>query len=304
MTRDANRGPTTFLGAPFAHDYTGARAAFLGLPFDCGTAPNRIGSRHGPEAIRRASTLLASNDPECEANLIETLCLVDGGDAPVTASRIEPSFAAIEAAVGAIHIAGAVPVTVGGDGVVTLPQLRAARASHGPLAVLHFDAHTDTYPYEGYNTATTFTRAAEEDLVLPGESWHVGLRGMTGGRNVWNHTRQLGYRTLTMDEVADFGIAATAAQLHRAVAGRPVYLCWDMDVFDPAAAPGVCDPVWGGLSAREGLAMVRGLAGLDIVAIDINTTSPPHDVAGMTALLAATVAQSGLRLIAQKVTSA
>ncbi len=205
---------------------------------------------------------------------------------------------------GAVHRAGAVPVTAGGDGAVTLPQLRAAAARHGPLAVLHFDAHTDSYPCEGYNTATTFTRAGEEGLVVPGEVWHVGLRGMTGCANVWNHARQQGFRTITMDQVIEAGIAATAARLRAAVAGRPLYLCWDMDVFDPAAVPGVCDPVWGGLSAREGLALVRGLAGLDISAVDVNTTSPPHDVAGVTALLAASVACQALRLIGGSFTPA
>jgi arginase family enzyme len=184
-------------------------------------------------------------------------------------------------------------VTMGGDGAVTLPQLRAVHRRYPDLVVLHIDAHTDTYPGEGderarYNTATTFTRAAEEGLVDPAGSFHIGARGPTYLGGAFQHTQQMGYRLIHGADLARRGFADVLKEVHERLAGRPVYLCFDMDFFDPSCAPGVCTPAWGGATAREGLELIQALAGLRFVAFDINTVSPPHDVGGMTAFLAAT----------------
>ena len=175
---------------------------------------------------------------------------------------------------------------------------------HNALVLVHIDAHTDTYPSSGsrtndlYNTATTFTRAAEEQLIDTTCSFHIGARGTVTVPGVFDHTRKQGYQLIDGDTLNARGIADVLAELHDQVAGRPVYLCFDMDFFDPSCAPGVCTPTFGGASSREGLTLISGLRGLNIVAVDVNTVSPPHDVGGMTAFLAATVMLYGLALVA------
>ena len=229
---------STFMGAPQSYDLTSAKAAILGVPFDCGTHAVRIGARLG---------------------------LVDCGNVRLVPSRIEDAFAAIEAAVSRIVSAGAIPLTMGGDGSVTLPQLRALHRKHPGLVVLHIDAHTDTYPGEGkdrYNTATTFTRAAEEGVVDAAHSFHVGARGPVYLPGVFEHTRQHGYRLVPGAELQSRGIEDVLAEIHRSLAGRKVYLCFDMDFFDPSCAPGVCTPAWGGASARERIASFTSMAAI------------------------------------------
>ena len=290
--------PPSFMGVPFARDPTGSKAAILGVPFDCGTHAVRIGSRLGPNAIREQSALVRPYEPPLQDfNPLERLALVDCGNVRVVPGDIAVSYPAIEAAVARIVAAGAVPVTMGGDGAVTLPQVRALHRKHPDLALLHIDAHTDTYPTEGYNTATTFTRAAEEGLLDTAHSLHIGARGPVYMPEVFEHTRQHGYRLVSGVDFFARGIPAVLEEVHATLAGRPVYLCFDMDFFDPSCAPGVCTPAWGGASAREGLALLQGLAGLNLVACDINTVSPPHDVGGMTAFLAATVMLECLFLV-------
>jgi agmatinase len=282
--------PPSFMGVPFSRDPRGSKAAILGVPFDCGTHAVRIGSRLGPNAIREQSALVRPYEPPLQDfNPLERLGVIDCGNVRVVPGDIDASYPAIEAAVRRIVDAGAVPVTMGGDGAVTLPQLRALHRKYPDLALLHIDAHTDTYPTPGYNTATTFTRAAEEGLLDVAHSLHVGARGPVYMPEVFEHTRQHGYRLVSGVDLVARGIPAVLEEIHAALAGRPVYLCFDIDFFDPSGAPGVCTPAWGGASAREGLALLQGLAGLRLVACDVNTVSPPHDVGGMTAFLAATV---------------
>lgn len=296
MGDDLRAGPMTFMGVPYSNDASASRAAVMGIPFDCGTHPTRIGARLGPSAIREQSNLVRPyQPPRADFNPLARLNVVDCGDVRVTPGVIDESFERIERAVSTVAGAGAIPVTMGGDGAVTLPQLRALHRHYPDLAVLHIDAHTDTYPGDGnalhdrYNTATTFTRAAEEGVVDAENSLHVGPRGTVTRPGVFEHTRGHGYQLIDGDELFSRGIASVLAQIHEGLAGRPVYLCFDMDFFDPSCAPGVCTPTWGGATAREGLALLDGLRGLDFVAFDINTVSPPHDVGGMTAFLAGTV---------------
>lgn len=285
--------PASFMGVPFSHDLSKSKAAILGIPFDCGTHPARIGSRLGPNAIREQSALVRPYEPPLQDfNPLERLQIVDCGNARVVPGNVDISYPVIEEAVGRIVSCGVTPVTMGGDGAVTLPQLRALHRKYADLVALHIDAHTDTYPGEGrdrYNTATTFTRAAEEGLLDTARSFHIGARGPVYMPEVFERTRQHGYRLVPGADLAARGIASVLEEIHTTLAGRPVYLCFDMDFFDPSCAPGVCTPAWGGATAREGLALLQGLAGLRIVACDINTVSPPHDVGGMTAFLAATV---------------
>lgn len=290
-------GPSTFMNVPFSTNPTGSYAAILGAPFDCGTHPTRIGSRYGPTSIREQSLLVRPyQPPHATYNPLEILNVVDCGNADATSGLIEPSFEGIESAASAIHNAGAAPIAFGGDGIVTLPLLRAAHKKYSDLVVLHIDAHTDTYAssgnetHERFNVATTFTRAAEEGVVDAENSFHVGPHGTVTVPDVFEHTRQCGYQLIDGTELFERGLDKVAALLCDKLAGRSVYLCFDMDFFDPSCAPGVCTPTWGGANAREGLSLLQSLSGIDFVAADINTVSPPHDLGGMTAFLAGTVA--------------
>ncbi|MGE0211782.1 MAG: arginase family protein [Parvibaculaceae bacterium] len=289
----------TFMGIPHASALRPGQAAVIGLPFDCGAHPTRVGCRQGPRAIREQSGLVRPfYPPLSDTNVLEDFEAVDLGDADVTSADVEPSLAAIERVLDDVFSAGGYPVTMGGDGLVTLPQLRALHRHYGDAVVLHIDAHTDSYPGEGYNTGITFTRAAEEGLVDTSRSFHVGARGTLALSGAYDHTRSLGYHVITGQEVADDGLPAVVAELRRTIGTRPVYLCFDMDYFDPSAAPGVATPTWGGPGTREVFALLHELKGLKIVALDVNTVSPPHDVGGMTAYLAGTVMLVGMHLMA------
>ena len=292
--------PGTFMGLDYGHDLTGRQAAVLGIPYDNGVHPHRVGARDGPRAIREASRLIRRyRPPDADFDPLERLRVIDCGDVKVVPSRLDGAEAAIEKAVGLIAGAGAAPVTMGGDGSVTIGQLRALAALYPDLVVLHVDSHTDANPGDDRTKATgnTFVRAASEGLVDVATSIHVGMRGTFYDPGIFETARELGYGLITFEELRTRGVGGITAELKHRLAGRPVYLCWDMDVFDPSCAPGVCDPTWGGLTAREGIAALRALAGLNIVACDVNTVSPPHDSAGMTALLAANVMLICLHLL-------
>ncbi|MBO9521581.1 MAG: arginase family protein [Nocardioidaceae bacterium] len=297
----------TFAGVPraTAENRWHARAAIVGLPFDMGTNPARIGCRQGPDHIRRSSSPDRRFLDHSPRDLLRELAVVDFGNVAVVPSRVEESFARIEAAVGEVLATGAVPVTLGGDGSVSLPVLRAAHARLGPLAVLHVDAHTDAFDVPGtgrYTTATTFLRAEEEGLLAT--VVHVGARGLgLAPRAEVLGTRGL-HQVITTDELCAAGPAEVAARVREALGDRPAYLCWDMDFFDPASAPGVAAPEWGGPDTRTCLDFLRALAPLSPVVADINTVSPPHDSSGLTGNLAARVVFECLNLIGPPVRAA
>jgi len=290
----------TFMNVPMSRDLSQCGAAFLGIPFDCGLNPVRLGARMGPRAIREQSSLVRPYQPPLwDTNLLEAMRMVDCGDVNVVHGDILESFARIESCLDRFVESKTTPITFGGDGSVTLPQLRALHRAHPDLVVLHIDAHTDTYPdavgegmsgtnYQAFNPATTFSRAAEEGVVDAAGSMHVGARGSVTVPGVFDHTRHLGFELISGLDMMEMGIAKTLGHIHERLRGKPVYLCWDMDFFDPSCAPGVYTPTWGGATAREGLTLLQGLKGLDIVATDVNTLSPLHDVGGMSAFLAAT----------------
>lgn len=304
MTEPLFHPPETFMGLPAGLPGAGCRAAVLGVPFDCGTHPFRVGARQGPVQVRRMSRLIRRYHPTlADVDVLSLLGAVDCGDVALTPGRMEDALPRIEAAAGSILNAGAVPVGIGGDGSVSLPLMRAAAQRHPGLVALHIDSHTDAYPYtpdDRYNAATQFTNAAEEGLVDASRSWHVGVRGFTYCAGVLDHAHGLGFRVVTAEDLVRRGFAQTMAEFRDAAAGRPVYLCWDMDVFDPSVAPGVCTPTWGGLTAREGIELLRTLTGLRIVAADFNTVSPPQDVNDMAAHLCAHMMMEAMVLLARQ----
>jgi agmatinase len=295
--------PTTFMGVPYGRPGPNNKAAILGIPFDCGTNM-RIGARGGPDSVRQQSALMRRFGATIgDFDPLEALGVVDCGNVDLTPSKIDEAFARTEQAVDRIVQAGAIPVTIGGDGSVTVPVARAVGKKFARMAALHIDAHTDSYPYgpeERYNSATQFTHVAEEGLVDPEFSWHVGIRGTTYAQGVIPRALSLGYKVVTLDELIRGGFAQRIAEFRDRVGKRPVYLCFDMDVFDPSVAPGVCTPTWGGLSAREGIDLLRCLTDLNIVAVDVNTVSPPQDVNGMAAHLCAHVIYETLVLLCRQ----
>ncbi|MEM6945142.1 MAG: arginase family protein [Pseudomonadota bacterium] len=299
----------SFLGVPQTQDPAamGAKAAILGLPFDAGGHPRRTGARMGPAAIRMMSTdMVRHHRPEHagDNDPVAALDLVDLGDVAVIHGDTDASIARMTDAYSAVLEAGAVPIGLGGDGMVSVPAMAALGARYPGLAVIHLDSHTDAYPPKpGANApvldpATTFGHAAERGYVDPARSVHAGLRGFAYVPGVFAEAERLGYRLIPMTEIEAMGIPDTAKRIREIVGAGPVFLCVDMDVFDPATAPGVFTPAWGGLTAREGLGLIRALAGLDIVGADINTLTPGFDVQGQTAWLAATVALELCYLIA------
>lgn len=290
---------STFMGVPAASHIQSGQGVILGIPFDCGTHPTRIGSRQGPRAIREQSLLVRPYYPAlADSNVLELLEVVDVGDVAVVSGEVETAFAAITRTMDDIIEAGGYPVTMGGDGSVSLPQLRSLHKHYADLVLVHIDAHTDAYDVAGYNTSSTFTRAAEEAVIDVERSFHIGARGSLAMAHAYDHTVSLGYKLIRGDEVRQRGANDVVCEVRETVAGRPVYLCFDMDYIDPSAAPGVATPTWGGPSAADAFDLLHGLAGLKVVSADINTVSPPHDVGGMTACLAAHVMLIALHLIA------
>jgi len=292
-----------FMRAPGPQERTASRVGIVGIPFDCGAHPIRVGARLGPSAIREQSQLLRPfNPPDFDFDPLAKLQVADWGDVDVVPGQIEDAFAKIERVLDAVYASGALPLTMGGDGAGTLPQIRAAHRKFPALVALHIDSHADSNPFPetGHDTGTAFTRAAQEGLVDVAHSMHAGIRGTFRMQGSLEHSDKLGYETILMREIEKIGIPGLVERMRAKCGKRPVYLCFDMDVFDPSCAPGVGAPSWGGLTAREGLAILRGIGGLNIVAVDVNTISPPHDDGGMSALLAANVMLEGMLLFAQR----
>jgi agmatinase len=300
MSEDVRTRPSgTLFGLPHGGLDSGADVVVLGLPYDMGRHTSRVGARNGPAHVREHSLLVAEQARHAAVAPLEELRAVDAGDLDLTPGDIEDAHARIEAGAGAILAAGSIPLTLGGDGAVTLPALRATAAAHPGLVVLHVDAHTDAY--DGftplpYNNANPFAHAATEGLVDAHASFQVGIRSTDDPHD---RAAELGYALISADEIAERGARAVAGQLHDALRGRPLYVCWDLDSFDPSVAPGVVTPAWGGLTVREGLTLARALTGLEIVALDVNALSPPHDIGGQTGALAAHVCVELLLAIAR-----
>jgi len=293
-------GPSTFARLPFVRTLDDVDLAVVGVPFDTGVT-YRVGGRFGPNAVRAASVMLRPYNANLDVKPFEVLSCVDYGDIAIVPGYTERSYEAIEGEVGPIVEAGVVPLLIGGDHACTLPHLRATR-SRGPVAVIDFDSHTDawdSYFGEKYNHGTWMRRAIEEGLVDVGRSIEVGLRGSLYDRDDWTTLRtELGLDYLTTEDVLRIGPDATAAAIRARVGDRPAFISFDIDVVDPAFAPGTGTPEPGGLSAHDALAIVRRLTGIDFVGFDVVEVIPAYDPAGQTAFLAANLAFDMLSLVA------
>jgi agmatinase len=293
-------GVRTFMRLPNVQDLENADAAIVGAPFDTG-GTFRVGARFGPESIRSISHLLRRYNPGLGVGIFDHLSVIDYGDVPVVPGYIEESYERIKEGLEPIHRAGVVPVVLGGDHSIALPELRAAAAVHGPLALVQFDSHPDTWDaYFGqkHTHGTPFRRAVEEGLLDPSRSIQVGMRGSIYDEGDWEDAIDMGFDLVPTDTVRKLGIEETIARIRERVGDARTYVSFDVDFVDPAFAPGTGTPEIGGFTSREAQEFVRGLVGLDIVGCDIVEVLPPYDSAQITALLAANVAHEFLSLFA------
>jgi agmatinase len=270
----------------------------VGVPFDTG-GTYRVGARFGPSGIRAESMLLRPYHPELGVTVTDVLSMVDYGDLPVTPGYLPESHAQIESAAAEVLASGATPLFLGGDHSISLPLLRAVAASHGPVGLLHFDAHSDLW--EGYfggkdTHGTPFRRALEEGLFDPARSIQVGLRGSLYGPDDDALTETLGLAKVSATTLHAEGVPATLARIRERVGSGPLYLSFDIDVLDPTYAPGTGTPEVGGATSVQALQLLRGLTGLDIRAFDLVEVMPPYDVGATTCLLAANLAYEMIAL--------
>ncbi len=282
-------GPATFARLPRLDEVDRADAAVLGVPFDSGVS-YRPGARFGPAHIRESSRLLRPWNPALGAAPFAAQQVADAGDLAVNPFSIDEAIAQIEA--GARDLAERVPFTLalGGDHTVALPFLRVVAGRHGPVAVVHFDAHLDTWDtYFGaaYTHGTPFRRAAEEGLLDPSGGLHVGIRGPLYEADDLRRDSDLGFQVVSAPELEDLRVSGLAERIRDRVGDRPVYVSVDIDVLDPAHAPGTGTPEAGGLTSRELLAALRSFAGLNLVGADIVEVAPAYDHAQITGIAAA-----------------
>ncbi|MFN0186819.1 MAG: agmatinase [Aquabacterium sp.] len=278
-------GVLSFMRRRYTRDLAGVDVAVTGIPLDIATT-FRPGARLGPAAVRAASVQLNEKLHPWGFGPCDRLRVVDIGDCPLDLHRPETAAAAIEAHARRVVDAGATLLSLGGDHFVTLPLLRAHAQRHGaPLALIHFDAHCDTWPDDephSLNHGTMFYKAVKEGLIDPRRSVQVGIR-------TWNDDF-MGFTVVGADEVHNLRPQAVAELIRERVADDPVYLTFDIDALDPAFAPGTGTPVAGGLSSAQALGILRGLAGIRLVGMDVVEVAPPFDHAEITALAAAQVA--------------
>jgi agmatinase len=286
-------GVRTFARCPHVTDPDGVDVAVLGIPFDTATT-NRPGARFGPEAVRSASIALRPYNPAQRAQVFGAISVADMGDVAVTPGNGEKTVGQIAEQLEPIVRRGARTLCIGGDHLVVLGELRAHAAVHGPLGLVLLDAHADVwdaYYGERYFHGTPFRRALEEGLLDPGRSLIAGMRGGVYDQGDVDLPGGLGFEVLSIDELVALTPEAYAARVRARVGDGPLFLSFDVDVLDPAFAPGTGTPEAGGLSTREAIGYVRALRGLHFAGSDVVEVSPPYDGPGhLTAIAAANVA--------------
>jgi agmatinase len=294
-------GPPTFALLPRSQEVPRADVLVAGVPFDSGVS-YRPGARFGPAHVRAASRLLRPYNPAAQIAPFASLQVADAGDLAVNPFDIEEGIKQIERSARGLAADGAALLTIGGDHTIALPLLRAVAAKHGPVAVLHFDAHLDTWDtYFGapYTHGTVFRRAAEEGLLDPQRCGHVGTRGpLYAAQDLLDDTA-LGFQVFPSTDFAD-GVSSVMERVLRRVGTGALYVSVDIDVLDPAFAPGTGTPEAGGLSSRELLAALRALAGCQLVGADIVEVAPAYDHAEITGIAAAHVGYELLSVFAQR----
>lgn len=295
-------GPATFARLPRLDQVAHADVAVIGVPFDTGVS-YRPGARFAPSAVREASRLLRPYNPGLDVSPFERLQVADGGDIAVNPFHIGEAIETIEGAASELQQDGTRLVTIGGDHTIALPLLRAAARIHGPVALLHFDAHLDTwdtYFGEPYTHGTPFRRAVEDGILDTEAISHVGTRGPLYGKKDLEDDRRLGFGIVTSSDVMRRGVDETVDALRQRIGSRPLYVSIDIDVLDPAHAPGTGTPEAGGMTSRELLEILRGLRGLNIIGADVVEVAPAYDHADITSVAASHLAYDLVSLMALK----
>ncbi|MCK8485017.1 agmatinase [Aliiroseovarius sp. S2029] len=284
-------GALSFLRRTYTKDLTGVDIAVTGIPFDQAVT-NRPGTRLGPRAIREASCLQSPDQAYgWDFDVMSEFAIADYGDMPFDYAHIDQFPAALEAHISGILDQGAACLTLGGDHYITFPILRAHAKKHGPLSLLQFDAHTDTWADDDMTRVdhgTMFYKAVKEGLIDPARSVQVGIRT--------HNADTMGVNIIDAREVHETGPAAVVNKIKSILGDSKTYLTFDIDALDPAFAPGTGTPVWGGLTSAQASIILRDLAGINIVGGDVVEVSPPFDTTGATAIAGAHVAMEILNL--------
>ena len=285
-------GIATFMRLPYAADPSAVDIGLIGVPWDGGTT-NRAGARHGPRAIRDQSSLIRRIHPVTRTAPYHLARVADLGDVPVNPADIADTLAKIERYYARVRAAGVVPLSAGGDHLVTLPIFRGIVDRKRPVGMVHFDAHSDTWDsYFGdfkYTHGTPFRRAIEEGLLDPKRTVQIGIRGSLYAADDLDWALAQGIRIIGIEEYFRLGPEKVIAEARRVVGDGPTYVSFDVDSLDPVYAPGTGTPEIGGFSTFEAQQMIRGLRGLDLIGGDVVEVSPPFDQGGATALVGATM---------------
>ena len=283
-------GQASFFRLPVHADARGLDVALIGMPVDIGTCI-RSGARFGPRQTRSESVLVRPYGMATQAAPFDSFQIADIGDVAVNPYNLLKTVDAIEAAIDAVLAEGAKPISVGGDHTCTLPVLRALHKVHGPVALIHIDAHADindTMFGEKIAHGTVFRRAIEEGLIQTPKMFQIGLRATGYAADDFDWSREQGARVITAEECWYKSLTPLMNEIRGTIGSEtPVYLTFDIDGLDPSVAPGTGTPEPGGLSASQGLEVIRGCFGLNLVGCDLMEVSPPYDSSGNTALLAA-----------------
>ena len=288
-------GATSFLRRKYTKDLRGVDIAVTGVPFDQAVT-NRPGTRLGPRAIREASSLQAPDAPYgWDFDVLSEFAVVDYGDLAFDYGHVAQFPAALSAHIKGILDAGVASLVLGGDHYITYPILKAYAQKYGPISLLQFDAHTDTWADDDFDRidhGTMFYKAVKSGIVDPATSVQVGIRT--------TNEDTLGVNIIDARQVHEQGPVETVKQIKAILGERPCYLTWDIDALDPAYAPGTGTPVWGGLTSAQAVIMLRDLAGINVMGGDVVEVSPPFDTTGATAVAGAHVATEILSLIGHR----
>lgn len=282
-------GPATMMRLPSQDSAAGLDACFVGIPMDIG-ASNRAGTRHGPRQIRAESVMLRPFNMATGAAPFEAMQVADIGDVAINTFNLQKSVEIITAHYDAILGHGCIPLTLGGDHTLTLPILRAMKKRHGPVALIHVDAHADINDHmfgEKIAHGTPFRRAVEEGLLRCDQVFQIGLRGTGYSPEDFNWSRNQGFTVVQAEDCWHKSLKPLMAEVRAKIGDAPVYLSYDIDSLDPSFAPGTGTLEIGGLTIWQALEIIRGCAGLNLVGCDLVEVSPPYDMAGTTALTAA-----------------
>ncbi|MCR9151884.1 MAG: agmatinase [Rhodobacteraceae bacterium] len=308
MTLPRFAGVPTFMRLPLVepgHPRRGdVQIGLVGLPWDGGTS-NRPGARHGPRALRDASTMVRAQHPVSGLRPFETARCADLGDIGPNPVDLGDTLARIETAMAGLRAEGIRPLSVGGDHLCTLPVLRGLARGAAPLGLVHFDSHTDLFPAYFGGTALThgnpFRVAVEEGLIDPRRTIQIGIRGTAYDSADRDFAKAHGIRIVTIEEFFARGAADVMAEARDLLGDRPAFCSYDIDFVDPAFAPGTGTPEVGGPNSFQALEVVRGIAGLNIVAADLVEVSPPFDLGGGTAWLGASILFEMLCVMAEAI---